>query len=147
MKSEVLRIHLMKSLICALALISFSSNSYSQIDSVNVAITFTAEVDSTTTDSLGMYVIEDVINVSTSVHDVDFLGVVIVTIYDHATDYPIAMLKMTKQQFIDLNQKVGSTVTLKIYGIDNAGSYRIEIQVRNFQGANFPMVITNYNII
>ena len=127
----------------------FSSTfiSFSQIDSVNVNIIFTTEVDSTTTDSLGMYVIDDVINVNASVYDIDFLGEVIVTIYDHATDYPIAMLKMTKQQIIDADQKVGSTVTLKIYEIDSAGSYRVETQIRNFQGANFPMVITNYNII
>ena len=130
-----------------IVLVFASSFSYSQLDSVLVNITFTTEVDSTTTDSLGMYVIDDVININASVYDVDFLGEVIVTVYDHAADYPIAMLKMTKQQLIDANQKVGSTVTLKIYGIDNAGSYRIETQVRNFQGANFPMVITNYNII
>ena len=130
-----------------IALVFASSFSYSQLDSVNVNITFTTEVDSTTTDSLGMYVVDDVININASVYDVDFLGEVIVTIYDHATDYPIAMLKMTKQQIIDADQKVGSTVTLKIYGIDNAGSYRVETQVRNFQGANFPMVITNYNTI
>ena len=130
-----------------IVLVFASSFSYSQLDSVNVDITFTTEVDSTTTDSLGMYVIDDVINVNASVYDVDFLGEVIVTVYDHATDYPIAMLKMTKQQIIDADQKVGSTVTLKIYGIDDAGSYRIETQVRNFQGANFPMVITNYNTI
>ena len=129
------------------ALVFASSFSYSQLDSVNVNITFTTEVDSTTTDSLGMYVVDDVININASVYDVDFLGEVIVTIYDHATNYPIAMLKMTKQQIIDADQKVGSTVTLKIYGIDNAGSYRVETQVRNFQGANFPMVITNYNTI
>ena len=135
-----------KSGIILLLLLTISLSSFSQIDSVNVNVTFTIETDSTNLDSLGNYVVLDVINVNATIHDVDFLGEVIVTVYDSATDYPIAMRKMTAQQIIDANQKVGSVVTLKLDDIDPLGSYRVETQVRNFQGANFPMVITNYNI-
>ena len=137
---------ILKSVSCAIVLISLSFNSYSQIDSVNVAITFTSEIDSVTPDSLGNYSLVDVININTSIYDIDFMGEVIVTIYDGATDFPISKVKMTAQDFIDQNLKVGSTVTTKLFGGNVAGSYRIETLVRNFQGADLPVVITNHNI-
>jgi hypothetical protein len=132
-------------LLLIILLFSSSFLSYSQIDSVDVNLNFTVETDSTILDSLGNYSIIDVINVNATINDVDFLGEVLVTVYDSSLDYPIAMIKMTAQQIIDANQKVGSVVTVKLDGIDPSGSYRVETQVRNFQGANFPMVTTNYN--
>ena len=146
MKSLLINSIVFKTVSCILLLVCLSSNANSQIDSVNVDITFSLETDPTNLDSLGNYSPMNVMNVNASIYDVDFMGQVVVSVYNHGTDLPVAKLTMTAKQFINTGQKVGSTVTLNLDRIDPTGSYRIETQVRNSQGANFPMVITNYNL-
>ena len=137
---------LLRTVTAFMLFVCLSSNAYSQLESVNVEIIFTVETDSVNLDSLGGHQIIDVMNVNVTIDDIDFMGEVIVTVYDDQTNYPLSKLKMTAQQFIDANLKVGSIVTVKLDGQNPTGSYRVETQVRNFQGGNFPMVITNYNI-
>ena len=113
---------------------------FGQIDSVDVNIHFetgTSPWDSSTV---------DILHVDVSVYDVDFLGVVVATLYEAGTDYPISMVKMSLAEFITANQKSGETVTVLFYEIAPEGSYRIETQVRNFQDANLPLVVTNHNL-
>lgn len=128
-------------LLLTVAFFTFWAPVFGQIDSVDVDIHF--ETGTTPWDSVTTV---NILNVDVSVYDVDFLGLVIVALYEGGTDYPIAMVKMTLAELIAAGQKSGDTVTLFLYEIDPAGSYRIETQVRNFQDANLPLVVTNHNI-
>jgi uncharacterized protein YfaS (alpha-2-macroglobulin family) len=127
-------------------LVCLSFNSQSQINSVDVNITFTSEIDSTLTDSLGNHILADVMNVNVNIDDVDYMGEVMVTLYEGGTNFPMGIMKMTAQDFIDKNLKVGNTVTVKLFGVDPTIPCSIETQVRNFQGANLPVVTTNYSL-
>lgn len=145
MKISSLKSVVVKLIAVVTVMTTISFSSFSQLDSVNVEIVFTVEMDSVNLDSLGNAQSIDVMNVKASIYDVDFMGEVIATVYDSGTNYPVSKIKMTAQEFIDAGQKVGSTVTLKLDYLDPSASYRVETEVRNFQGANFPIVITNYN--
>ena len=111
-----------------------------QLDSVNVDIHF--EVDQDPMDTTQTI---DAMHVDAEIFDVDFMGEVITTVYDAASNYPLAMIKMTKQEFIDEGLKNGDVVTTIFYGLDPADSFQIVTEVRNFQGATFPMITTDYN--
>lgn len=124
-----------------LFLLMYSVQSYAQIDSVTVNVHFETGIDPA--DSSLMV---DVMHVEASIYDIDFMGEVVTTVYESVSNFPIALVKMTKQEFIDENLKSGDTITTMFYDIAPAGSYRIETVVRNFQGANFPTIITNHNL-
>ncbi len=120
----------------------WTGNAIGQIDSVNVSIHF--ETGQSPVDSM---LTTDILEVDIAVYDIDFFGEAVVSVYDAASsDYPVSKIKMTKQEFIDESQLNGSVVTMKFYGIDPQGSYRIDTQVRNYQGANFQLISTNHNI-
>jgi hypothetical protein len=146
MNLEFTKSILFKSISCFILLVCLSFNSQSQINSVDVNITFTSEIDSTITDASGNHILADVMNVNVSIDDVDFMSEVIVTLYEGGTSFPMGMLKMTAQDFMDKNLKIGNTVTVKLIGVDPTIPCSIETQVRNFQGANLPIVTTNYSL-
>jgi hypothetical protein len=146
MKSLILKSIFLRTAAVFIVFACLALNANSQIDSVDVDITFTSEIDSTIIDSLGNYVLVDVMNVNTTIYDIDYMGEVIVTLYEGGTNFPMGMMKMTAQEFIDENLKVGNTVTTKLFGVDPSISFVIETQVRNFQGANLPIVSTNYSL-
>lgn len=129
-----------KQIVVLLALVFCSNGLFAQLDSASVTLNITTAPDPD--DSLSTM---DVIEVEVYLDDIDFVGEVLVTMYEGGTDYPLMMQKFTKQQAIDNGLLSGDTITVPLYDIDSAEFYRIETQVRNYQGANLPMIISNYN--
>ncbi len=124
-----------------LVAIAFCSNGlFAQLDSASVSLSLTNEVDPL--DSTAMV---DVLHVDVYLNDTDFFGELVVTIYQTGTDYPLMMQKFTKQEALDSAMLSGNQLDVPFYEVDSAGSYRVETQVRNYQGANLPMIISNYN--
>ena len=113
---------------------------FSQLDSASVTLSFTVETDPM--DSTQMV---DALNISTTVNDIDYLGEVVVTVYDLSTGYPVAMVKVSKQEFLDENLVTGDTALLQLLDIDSASSYRVETIVRNYQGGQLPTITEEIN--
>ena len=114
--------------------------SFAQIDSVTVNLHF-----ETGTDPGDSSLTIDVLHVDASIYDIDFMGEVIVTVYDATAGFPMGRIKMTAQEFTDQNLLNGDIVTIKLYGLDPVVPYRTETHVRNYQGANSPVISTDYN--
>ena len=141
MKLKLFPMHKLQKMSLVLLFTIYGAFSFAQIDSVTINLHF-----ETGTDPDDSTLTIDVLHVDASIYDVDFMGEVIVTVYDAASDFPMARIKMTAQEFTDANLISGDTTTIKLYGLDPAGSYRVETLVRNYQGANFPVISTDYNI-
>lgn len=114
--------------------------SFAQINSVTSDVHFETEVGESDSAS-----VINVLHVDATIDDIDFMGEILTTVYDAVSNYPVMLIKMTKQEYTDSNDISEDIVTTRIYGLSPENSYRIETVVRNFQGANFPVVITNYN--
>ena len=127
-----------------LGIVFLSGTTFSQLDSVSISnINFTQEiyVDSVTNVSDTV----DVMNVDVYVNDTDFLGEIVVTVLDPSTDYPLAKQKLTKQEAIDEGLLTGNNIQVSLDYLTSPESYRIELIVRNYQGANLPMVSVLHN--
>lgn len=116
---------------------------FAQLDSVSVSsVTFSQEIvtDSITsiTDTL------DVMNIDVYIDDIDFMGEVIITVYETSTNFPVGKVKLMKLEAIETGVISGSNITVSLY-LDSTESYTGEILVRNFQGANTPLVVFNHN--
>ncbi len=125
----------LKQLILLLAIAFCSNGLFAQLDSASVSLSLTNEVDPSDTTAM-----VDVLTIETTVNDIDFFGEVVITVYEYNTNYPVSMMKVAKQEFIDEQQVSGNVLITKIYGIDGSMSFRIETSVRNFQGASLPII-------
>jgi len=130
--------------ILLLAILCVSNVAFSQLDSVSVSdVSFHQEtvLDSltNTTDTL------DVMSVDVYTNDVDFLGEVIITVYEAGTNFPLAKRKVTKQEAVALGLITSNNILIELDNLVASESYRIEVLTRNYQGANLPLVVHNHN--
>lgn len=123
--------------LCLILFLSFST--FSQLDSASVDIDFQTGPDPEDTTQSA-----DILTIDISIYDIDFMGEVIVTVYEPVSDYPILRVKKTMAEFQSESLISGDVATLTLYGIPPDEDYRIETLVRNYQGANTPIIITNY---
>lgn len=125
-------------------LMMFASVANAQLNNAAVnSVSFTQEfvTNSLTsvTDTL------DVMNVDVYIDGIDFMGEVLVTVYDQATGYPLQLVKQTKTELETNGLLVGSVATLKIFELmPSQGTYNVDVQVRNVQGGNLPLISTQY---
>ena len=123
-----------------LVMLFVSVSSFGQITSVTANVHFEIGIDPY--DSLST----DVMHVDATIDDIDFMGEVLVTVYEPSTNFPVARIKATKVELQNENQISGNVATIEIYGFTPSEGYRIETLIRNYQGGNFPIVTTDYNI-
>lgn len=115
---------------------------YAQLDSVSVSLEFDQE---TVLDSLGGTDTLHYMNVNVYTDDIDFLGEIIVTVYDGNSNFPLGKLKFTKQEAINEGILSGSITTIRFDYRSTAESYKVESLIRNYQGANLPLVTVYHN--
>lgn len=135
----------MKSIFLAILLAcTFSANA--QLDSIQVELTQAQIQDPG--DSLQMV---EVLNVNIVVFDIDFLGDLVVTIYEQQTNFPVQRLKYSKQELIDYgiisNQSYQNDFDLQFFDLEPTKSYRVEVSARNYQGAFLPVNSTLYEFL
>jgi len=118
------------------------SGAFSQLDSVSVDLTFEQD---TILDSLGGSDTLDYMNVNVYTDDVDFLGEIVVSVYDGNSDFPLGKLKFTKQEALDQGILSGSTTTIRFDYRSASESFKVETLVRNYQGGNLPLVTVYHN--
>lgn len=127
-----------------LGFILLSSGAFAQLDSVSVSnVSFTQEL---TTDSLnGSVDTLNIMNVEIYIDDIDFMGEVIVMVYDQTNGFPLQIVKHTKSELDNLGLITNATAKMEVAGLSpETNSYKIDVQVRDFYGGNLPVVSTLY---
>lgn len=113
--------------------------SFSQTDSVSVNIQF-----GTMQDPDSSQLTLNVMDLDVTAPDIDFVGAVLITVYDTNSNFPIARIKRSKVELENQNLISGNTMNVALPNLDPSQSYRIETLVRNFQGANYPLNVSYY---
>lgn len=117
-----------------------SFNASAQLDSASVSLNLANVLDPADSN-----VVINVLNVDVFLNDTDYFGEIVVTMYQAGTDYPLMMQKFTKQEALNGQYLIGNHLIVPFNEVDSAGAYRMETQVRNYQGANLPLIVTNFN--
>lgn len=133
---------MIKTTLIAVALL-FWSCAFSQIDTINVEQAFTTNP----ANSIGIdpsLISEPVLQVLVDINDIDYVGKVIVMVYDVQMEVPMAMSKYDKEEIQTLNVFQDNKLVFNFASLDPSRSYRIETQVQNFQLGNLPLVTTIY---
>lgn len=128
----------LKNIFCIFSLL-ISASSFSQLDSSTVDLQLETWVDVTENNDTitGKY-----FNATVWVNDMDFFGEVVITAYDHELNYPVNMVKYTKQQLLDQELINGQEFTVPVYNIEEGRTYRVVTFVRDYQSNNLPMIET-----
>ena len=120
--------------------------SVAQLDSIQVELTH--QQISNPEDSLDLL---DILNVSVSIYDIDFMGDLVITVYHDETSFPVQRIKYTKQQLIDSgiisDQTFQNTVVIPFYELERETAYKVDVLVRNYQGAFLPVKTVNYEFL
>ena len=135
----------MKHILFSLLILStFSSNA--QLDSIQVELS--QHQISNPEDSIDLL---DILNVSVSIYDIDFMGDLVITVYHDETNFPVQRLKYTKQQLIDFgilsDQTFQNTVVIPFYELERETAYKVDVLVRNYQGAFLPVKSVYYEFL
>lgn len=124
-------------------LLLVSSSSFSQLDSVNFSMsfvtnpTFTAGLDEVAQQG-------DVFQVKVFVNDADFVGKLIVMVYDLPTDTPMAITKLERAEILSGTYTENGLIVFNIPYLDPTASYKVILETQNFQQAYLPRVEKNF---
>lgn len=132
-----------RSILLFFGIVFISGTSNAQLDSIAISnVSFTQEF---VTDSIGGTDTLELLQLEVYANDIDFLGEAIVVVYEGSSGYPLSMVKETKSEMEAADMISGSVISFTIAGLqDIVDRYRIEVQIRNFQGANLPVVTELY---
>lgn len=124
-------------LICNISLLVLPFIGNAQLDSVSVEL---QPENYQYLNELNDLTIGTCIKVDTRISDFDFFGEILITAYDIETNFPVDMIKFTKSQIIS-NEMLGENViTAKVCNsIESGRTYRIDVQVRDYQGMNLAL--------
>ncbi|GEM_PF-3776052 len=114
--------------------------SSAQIDSASVQLSFTTGPDPMDANST-----IDFMNVDVTVYSVSSVGEVVISVNDVGMGFPIEIVAKTAQELSSEGLVTGNTIHLKVPRMSPLEDYRIETALRNIQGANFPLITTDYN--
>lgn len=107
----------------------YCNTSFSQLDSVSVSVTFTT--DANVTDTLMM---PEVINAVIWMNDTDFIGQAMISVFDPVTNFPLARVKVDRQEMINAGYILNTnTVSFPIGNLPSNGQYSIEFELKDFQ--------------
>lgn len=132
----------MKKILLGLILL-VSSSAFSQLDSVDFSMsfvmnpTFTAGLDEAALQS-------DVLQVKVFLNDTDYVGKLIVMIYDLQTNTPMAILKLEREEILSGTYTENGLVVFNIPYLNSSTSYKVILETLNFQQAYLPRVEKNF---
>jgi hypothetical protein len=122
-----------------------SSTSFSQLDSVNFSMafvtnpTFTAGLDEVAQQG-------NVFQVKVFLNDVDYVGKLIVMVYDQQTDTPMSIMKLDREEVLSGTYSENGFIVFNIPYLDPSASYKVILEAQNFQQAYLPRVEKNYPV-
>lgn len=134
----------MKKILLGLMLLA-SSATFSQLDSLDFSMAFvtnppfTAGLDPGTQES-------DIFQVRVFVNDVDFVGKLLVMVYDLPTNTPMAILKLDRAQVLSGTYTDAGRLVFNFPYLNPNASYKVILEAQNFQMNYLPRVEKNFPV-
>ena len=128
----------MKKILFGLILL-VSSSTFSQLDSVDFSMsfvtnpTFTAGLDEVAQQG-------DIFQIKVFLNDLDYVGKLIVMVYDQQTDTPMSMMKLDREEILSGTYTQNGEIIFNLPYLDPSGSYKVILEAQNFQQAYLPRV-------
>ncbi|MNU67256.1 hypothetical protein D3C71_565900 [compost metagenome] len=132
----------MKKILFGLMLL-VSSTTFSQLDSLDFSMsfvtnpTFTPGLDEVSQQG-------EIFQVKVFVNDADYVGKLIVMVYDLPTNTPMAILKLDREEVLSGTYTQNDLLVFSFPYLNPAASYKVILESQNFQGAYLPRVEKNY---
>jgi hypothetical protein len=132
----------MKKALLGLMLI-VSTTTFAQLDSVDFSMSFvtnpafTAGLDEIAQEG-------DIFQVTVFLNDADYIGKVIVMVYDLPTNTPMAIMKLDREEILSGTYTQNGLIVFNIPYLDPTASYKIILETQNFQQAYLPRVEKNF---
>lgn len=132
----------MKKILFGLMLL-VSSTTFSQLDSLDFSMsfvtnpTFTPGLDDVSKQG-------NIFQVKVFVNDADYVGKLLVMVYDLPTNTPMAILKLDREQVLSGTYTENGLLVFSFPYLNPDASYKVILESQNFQGAYLPRVEKNY---
>jgi hypothetical protein len=133
----------MKNTFATLLFLILGIPAFAQLDSVQVNVSFDLQTITTQDSTLQVQMLQ----AKVWVNDFDFLGQVMVSVYDQATNTPLARVKYTAAEITAQNLLANGWITLNLGALQGNVAVRVETQVTSFTGAyHMPVIhlVQNY---
>lgn len=115
---------------------------FSQLDSVQVNVTFETQTFTPAASDSVLQV--QMLQTKIWVNDLDFLGQVMVSVYDQATNTPLARVKYTATEIQTQGLVSGGWIVLNTVALQGQIAVRVVTQLTGFTGAYLAPVVTLY---
>ncbi|WP_300662351.1 hypothetical protein [Fluviicola sp.] len=132
----------MKKILFGLMLL-VSSTTFSQLDSLDFSMSFVTNPAFTPgLDDVSKQ--GNIFQVKVFVNDADYVGKLIVMVYDLPTNTPMAILKLDREQVLSETYTENGLLVFSFPYLNPDASYKVILESQNFQGAYLPRVEKNY---
>lgn len=132
-----------KILLGLVLLVSFPS--LSQLDSVDFSMSFVTNPSFTAgLDEVAQQ--GDIFQVRVYLNDADYVGKLIVMIYDLPTNTPMAIMKLERDEILSGSYTENGLIVFNLPYLDPSSSYRVILETQNFQQAYLPRIEKNFPI-
>lgn len=132
----------MKKILFGLILL-VSSTTFSQLDSLDFSMSFvTNPVFTPGLDEVSKQ--GKIFQVKVFVNDADYVGKLIVMVYDLPTNTPMAILKLNRDQVLSGTYTENGLLVFSFPYLNPDASYKVILESQNFSGAYLPRVEKNY---
>jgi hypothetical protein len=110
---------------------------FAQLDSVQVTVSFDPQTITTEDSTIQVQMLQ----AQVWVNDFDFLGQVMISVYDQTTNTPLARVKYTAAEITAQNLLANGWITVDLGVLQGNVSVRVETQLTNFTGAYLAPVV------
>jgi len=124
----------MKNNLLTLLFLICGFSAFSQLDSVQVNVSFEDQIILPEGADSALHV--QMLQTKIWVNDIDFLGQVMVSVYDQATDTPLARVKYNSAEIQAQELLADGWITLNTVALQGAVAVRVVTQLTNFTGAH-----------
>jgi hypothetical protein len=130
----------MKNTFATLLFLLLGMPAFAQLDPVQVNVSFDPQtlVDEFSDSTFQIQMLQAKIRVN----DFDFLGQVMISVYDQATDTPLARVKYTVAEITAQGLLSNGWITLNLGALQGNVAVRVDTQLTNFVGAYLAPVVT-----
>jgi len=133
----------MKTILLNIAFLFLAASSFAQLDSVAVSSQFVTNPSITAgLDSISLA--DPVLQVKVHVNDVDYVGKIVVLVYDSTYNFPLGIMKHERAEILTGALMEDGWIVFNFGYLDPAGSYKIVTETQTFNLAYLEPVTIYY---
>ncbi len=118
----------------------YCNTSFSQLDSVSVSVSFVTD----STLAMDTLIPSETMKANIWVNDTDFVGKVMISVYDQSNNRPMARVKYSHAELLQEGYISGNVLSVPVGYLDSAGQYSVKVQLQNFQLNYLSPIEINY---